>query len=201
MTSQFWNERYNENEYAYGTEPNQFFAKEIQQVKPGRVLFPCDGEGRNSVYAAILGWDVIAFDFSEAGKTKADQLAAAHGVSINFQVADAALVKYPTELFDLIVFTFAHLPVAIRQRLHAEAVTWLKPGGRIIFEAYNPKQLNNNTGGPKDISMLVTPEIIHEDFGALTTELLQEIQEEVHEGKFHNGLADVIQYIGIKDKG
>jgi len=198
MNPTFWNERYSDNEYAYGTEPNQFFAEEIEKLSPGRVLFPCDGEGRNSVHAAKLGWEVTAFDFSESGKIKADKLAAQHNVSIDFQVADAAIVQYPSELFDLIVFTFAHLPEPIRKRLHKEALSWLKPGGKIIYEAYNPKQLQNNTGGPRELSMLGSRELIAEDFGSLTTEYLEELQVEVNEGIYHNGLADVIRYVGRK---
>lgn len=198
MNPNFWNERYGDNEYAYGTEPNRFFAESIKNLTPGRVLFPCDGEGRNSVFAAKLGWDVTAFDFSESGKIKADKLAAQNNVAIDFQVADAALVFYPSQLFDLIVFTFAHLPEPIRKRLHNEAITWLKPGGKIIYEAYNPNQLNNNTGGPRELSMLGSREVIAADFNTLTTQYLEELQVEVNEGLYHNGLADVIRYIGMK---
>jgi ubiquinone/menaquinone biosynthesis C-methylase UbiE len=198
MNAEFWNARYSDNEYAYGKEPNQFFAEEIKKLTPGIALFPCDGEGRNSVYAATLGWKVSAFDFSASGKEKADKLASENNVEITFQTADASAVEYEAEQFDLIVFTFAHLPENIRMRLHKEAINWLKPEGKIIYEAYNPKQLNNNTGGPKDLSMLGSREQIAKDFGSLTTQYLEELQVEVNEGKFHNGVADVIRFVGRK---
>ena len=198
MNAEFWNARYSDNEYAYGKEPNQFFAEEIKKLTAGTALFPCDGEGRNSVYAATLGWKVSAFDFSASGKEKADKLASENNVEITFQTADASAVEYEAEQFDLIVFTFAHLPENIRMRLHKEAINWLKPGGEIIYEAYNPKQLNNNTGGPKDLSMLGSRDVIAADFGSLTTQYLEELQVEVNEGKFHNGVADVIRFVGRK---
>ncbi len=198
MNAEFWNARYSDNEYAYGKEPNQFFAEEIKKLTPGTALFPCDGEGRNSVYAAALGWKVSAFDFSASGKEKADKLASENNVEITFQTADASAVEYEAEQFDLIVFTFAHLPENIRMRLHKEAINWLKTGGEIIYEAYNPKQLNNNTGGPKDLSMLGSRDVIAADFGSLTTQYLEELQVEVNEGKFHNGVADVIRFVGRK---
>jgi SAM-dependent methyltransferase len=198
MNAEFWNSRYSDNEYAYGKEPNQFFAEEIKKLTPGKCLFPCDGEGRNSVYAATLGWKVSAFDFSTSGKEKADKLASENKAEITFQTADASTVEYKAEQFDLIVFTFAHLPENIRMRLHKEAINWLKPGGKIIYEAYNPNQLNNNTGGPKDLSMLGSRDVIAADFGSLTTQYLEELQVEVNEGKFHNGVADVIRFVGRK---
>ncbi len=198
MNAEFWNQRYSDQEYAYGKEPNQFFAEEMNKLIPGTALFPCDGEGRNSVYAAKRGWKVSAFDFSASGKAKADKLASENGVEISFQTADASTVEYEPAQFDLIVFTFAHLSENIRKRLHAEAIHWLRPGGKIIYEAYNPKQLNNNTGGPKDLSMLGSREVIVADFGRLTTQYLEELQVEVNEGKFHNGLADVVRFVGTK---
>ena len=60
----FWNERYGAPEYAYGTEPNVFFKQELDGLKPGRLLLPAEGEGRNGVYAAEKGWSVSAYDWS-----------------------------------------------------------------------------------------------------------------------------------------
>lgn len=46
---------------AYGTEPNAFFKAQLDQLTPGRLLLPAEGEGRNAVYAAKKGWEVAAF--------------------------------------------------------------------------------------------------------------------------------------------
>ena len=75
MNEQFWNERYAQKEYVYGKAPNAFFKSVIDQLKPGRLLVPGAGEGRDAVYAATLGWQVDAFDSSETGREKALSLA------------------------------------------------------------------------------------------------------------------------------
>ena len=75
MMLQFWEERYGKEPYAYGKEPNHFFKEQIENFSIGKILFPSEGEGRNSVYAAILGHDVHAFDLSSEGKKKSELLA------------------------------------------------------------------------------------------------------------------------------
>ncbi len=194
----FWNERYSEKEYAYGEEPNLFFATQLSQLEKGTLMLPCEGEGRNAVYAAGLGWKAYAFDASEAGKTKALQLADKKEVHIDYTVEDANKVIYPENSMDVIAFIYAHFPPASRKLIHQRAVNWLKPGGKIIIEAFNPQQLQNTSGGPKDLSMLYTEEMIKEDFEGLKIEILQAVQTELREGKYHAGLADIIQYVGIK---
>ena len=108
--SNYWNERYSKEEYAYGDEPNVFFAEQLKLLKPGVVIFPCEGEGRNAVYAASQGWTVHAFDSSEAGKTKALLLAQKKGQTIQYIIDDALDVQYPKATADAVVFIFAHFP-------------------------------------------------------------------------------------------
>jgi len=55
-----WNDRYADGAFAYGKEPNVFFADQLKQFESGTILMPADGEGRNGVYAATLGWQVTA---------------------------------------------------------------------------------------------------------------------------------------------
>ena len=196
--SSFWNERYNQKEYVYGEEPNVFFAEQIDKLKAGTIILPCEGEGRNAVYAASKGWIVNAFDMSIEGRNKALQLAEKQKVNLNYIIEDASLVNYQENSADVVAFIFSHLPEPIRKQIHARAITWLKPGGRIIIEVFNPLQLNNSSGGPKDITMLCTEEILLEDFGKLHIELLETLQIDLNEGKYHEGKADVIRFVGIK---
>ena len=196
--SSFWNGRYSQKEYVYGEEPNVFFAEQIDKLKAGTIILPCEGEGRNAVYAASKGWTVNAFDMSIEGRNKALQLAEKQKVNLNYIIEDASLVQYQENSADVVAFIFSHLPESIRKQIHAKAITWLKPGGRIILEVFNPLQLNNNSGGPKDITMLCTEEILLEDFGKLNIELLETLQIDLNEGKYHEGKADVIRFVGIK---
>lgn len=196
--SDFWNERYSEKEYVYGETPNVFFATQLNALQPGTIILPCEGEGRNSVYAAAKGWKVNAFDSSEAGKIKALQLAYKRNVVINYAINDATVINCPENSADVVAFIYAHFPLAIRQQIHRKAIQWLKPGGKIIIEAFNAGQLKNNSGGPKELSMLYTEAILKEDFPDLKIELLQTAQTVLSEGKYHEGIADIIQFIGVK---
>ena len=194
----FWNERYSEKEYIYGEEPNIFFAEQLKNMKTGKIILPCEGEGRNAVYAASCGWEVSAFDSSEAGKTKALQLSAAKGVSINYTIDDATIITYGENSVDVVAFIYAHFPSDIRKQIHQKAITWLKPGSKIILEAFNPQQLQNNSGGPNELSMLYTEDMMKEDFASLNIELIQNLTTELREGKYHEGKADIIRFVGIK---
>lgn len=196
--SNFWNERYSQTEYIYGETPNKFFAAVLESLPAGKMILPCEGEGRNAVYAASKGWIVKAFDLSEAGKLKALQLASIKNVVIYYDIEDASTANFPAGSADVVAFIYAHFPASIRRQAHRKAIEWLKPGGRIIMEVFNPDQLKNNSGGPKDLSMLYTEEVVKEDFQDLKIELLQKVQTTLSEGKYHEGIADVLQFIGVK---
>lgn len=194
----FWNERYGNQEYIYGKTPNLFFAEQLKTLKPGEILLPCEGEGRNAVFAAVKGWEVRAFDSSEAGKIKAGKLAAENNVDIDYLIDDALTVQYPPNSFDAVAFIYAHFPPAIRKKIHQKAITWLKPGGKILLEVFNPKQLQNTSGGPKDLSMLYTEEMLRDDFEGLTIDQIETKTIELNEGRHHQGKADIIQFVATK---
>jgi len=195
----FWNERYTEKEFVYGTSPNLFLTKQLEKLPAGKIIFPCEGEGRNAVFAAQKGWQTEAFDLSEEGLKKALLLAQQNNVSISYQIEDALKAEYPAESFDAAALIYAHFPPAIRKSIHQKIISWLKPGGILILEAFNPSQVNNTSGGPKDVAMLYTEEMLKEDFMPLKTELLSSLKTTLNEGKYHQGVADIIRYIGIKD--
>ena len=194
----FWNERYGGKDFVYGETPNVYFAEMLSTLSPGTIILPCDGEGRNAVHAAKQGWEVMAFDLSEAGKAKANHLALKYGVDIDFQIKDAALALYPNESADVVAIIYTHLPPIVRTKLNRSVIKWLKPGGKVILETFCPEQLKNSSGGPKDIDMLNTKEILSEDFKALRIDYLEYEHIVLNEGKFHEGPADVIRMIATK---
>lgn len=192
-----WNERYSSKEYVYGTEPNAFLAEHAAKLQ-GPVLSLAEGEGRNAVFLASLGLKVHGVDMSEVGLAKAQTLAKANGVEIETEVADLGLFQPQADHFGAVVSIFAHLPSAIRQRLYPLVERSLKPGGLVLLEAYSEAQLPRNTGGPKDLDMLMTPDKITQGFPNLEPLLLREVEREVVEGSLHSGLASVVQFIGRK---
>ncbi len=193
-----WNERYQADEYQYGIDPNDFMKEQITPLPAGRILFPGAGEGRDAVFAAKKGWEVHAFDLSEQGEAKANRLASAEKVRIHYKVADAINVKFPLESFDVIALTFFHLPLDIRLPFYKQCISWLKPGGKIIMEGFNKRQLGLSSGGPKNIDWLFYSANIATEFPGLKIIINEEKQRTLNEGSLHQGLAEVVQLVGQK---
>ncbi|MEO0338336.1 MAG: class I SAM-dependent methyltransferase, partial [Bacteroidota bacterium] len=169
MNKEFWNQRYSANDYAYGKAPNVFFAEQLRQLTPGKILLPADGEGRNSVFAATLGWEAIAFDISSEGKQKAEQLANEKNVSIEYLVGDLESLDLAPQSFDAMALIYAHFPPAIKSKYHQLLQKYLKPGGIVILEAFSKTHLhyrdkNPKVGGPNNLGMLFSEAEIEEDF-------------------------------------
>lgn len=194
----FWNDRFGTKEYAYGEAPNSFIKQELAKLKPGRILFPAEGEGRNAVYAATLGWDVTAFDPSLAGKKKAELLAAKHNTQIDYQILGYENVNFPVEHFDCIVLVFAHMPPAKRNEYHKKLTSFLKPGGKLILEGFSKEQIKNNTGGPQNLAMLFSKQELQNDFSEFSEKYISETETVLNEGPYHQGTASVIRVVGIK---
>jgi SAM-dependent methyltransferase len=193
-----WDERFSGEEYVYGIQPNVFLEEQLPLLEPGSILFACEGEGRNAVFATSLGWNVSAFDGSTAGQKKALKLAAEKGVTIDYRIGDATEIEYPAESFDCIVFIYAHFPADIRTKIHQRALGWLKLGGTVIMEAFNPEQLPRTSGGPKDVTMLYTPEMLMQDFEDVEDISISLESVTLDEGPLHQGKAEVIRMIAKK---
>ncbi|NEN24264.1 class I SAM-dependent methyltransferase [Cryomorpha ignava] len=198
LPSDFWNERYADAEYAYGIAPNDFFKAQLDAIKPGDILLPAEGEGRNALHAAKQGWNVTAFDSSSGGRKKAIQLSLDHGVAMHYEVADVLEFK-TNKKFDVLGFIYAHFPIEIRKAANQRLIELLKPGGIVIFEAFAKTQLGNPSGGPKSLEMLFSIEEIEAEFSGIQFILMEEKFIQLNEGQFHQGKADVIRFVGIKE--
>lgn len=194
----FWNERYAAPEYAYGVQPNEYFKQELEKHAPGKLLMPAEGEGRNAVFAATLGWEVTAFDSSISGQAKALQLAEEKQVTIDYQVLDAFEVDFPEDSFDAIGLIYVHLPADFRQTFHRRILSWLKPGGQLILEGFGKEQMHYQSGGPRNPDMLFSVEMLQEDFASLKNLEITETLTELREGLYHVGEAAVIRVTGKK---
>lgn len=198
-----WNERYRGKEFAYGEAPNEYLKQQIDRLSPGSILFPAEGEGRNAVYAAGLGWKVSAFDISAEGQRKALQLATSRGVKIDYQVGEIESLGYQPGQFDVLALIYAHFPALIKSQLHKTLGGFLRKGGTLIFEAFSKKHIeyirqNEKVGGPKEIDMLFSIEELQSDFLHYDFEELAEMEVELHEGLFHNGKGSVIHCVARK---
>jgi 2-polyprenyl-3-methyl-5-hydroxy-6-metoxy-1,4-benzoquinol methylase len=197
--SNFWDERYSTKEYVYGTEPNQFFKEQIQKINPaGKLLLPGEGEGRNAVFAAKLGWVVDAFDQSSVARMKAFKLAELNKVEINYSNVDLGKFIPQKNYYDCAAIVFVHLPSEIRSGFYRKIVESLKPEGKIILELFSKYQLGKDSGGPQDLNMLSSIEEIKNSFKDLKTLILKEENIYLAEGEKHSGEASVIRFVGEK---
>jgi len=193
----FWNERYAAEEYVYGVEPNAWLYENLPRYSPGKALFPCEGEGRNSVFAAALGWEVTAFDFSREGREKALRLAESRNVKIDYQLSEAQSFENHHR-FHLVALIYCHFHHEQRAGLHQKFCQMLLPGGVILLEAFNQKQLGKSSGGPQDLNLLYSTALLRDDFKALDIEYMEELEIGAREGTFHRGPASIIRLLARK---
>ena len=198
-----WDERYSKEEFAYGEAPNNYLKAQLTKLPIGKILFPAEGEGRNAVFAAKLGWSVSAFDISSEGKNKAIKLAEKNNVSIDYQVGVLETLDFESEKFDVIALIYAHFPANIKSLYHKKFDRFLKNNGIIVFEAFSKKHIdyvtaNEKVGGPKDIESLFSIAEIKLDFPNYEIIELVEQEIELNEGTYHNGIGSVIRFVGRK---
>lgn len=201
--SVFWDDRFRAEEYAYGESPNVYFKNKLKDIIPGKILLPLEGEGRNAVYAAQLGWEVYAFDFSEEGRKKALRLAELKHGKIQYDIIDVSQYNPSNEEFDVLGLFFAHFPPEIRKSIHQKLLIALKPGGKIILEGFSKEHIHNQAvnpraGGPADLAMLFSEDMIRNDFSSMRVLELQQIERDLEEGLYHQGKASLIQFMGQK---
>jgi 2-polyprenyl-3-methyl-5-hydroxy-6-metoxy-1,4-benzoquinol methylase len=193
----FWNERYGQKMYSYGKAPNAFFAQKLMHLPKGKILFPAEGEGRNAVYAAIKGWNVKAFDYSEEGRKKALELAKSYDVSIDYDLIDASDFQV-TEQYDVIALIFAHFAGEERKQLFLKLEQSLAPEGYLIMEVFSKSQIGRESGGPKDPEFLYSKAEIQSLLPDLDFLILEETRIELDEGIYHQGDAAVIRVLAQK---
>lgn len=196
----FWDERFAAEEYIYGEQPNIFFAEQLQNLTPGSILLPMEGEGRNAVYAASLGWQVEAFDSSKEGIRKARELTQQAGVSFTYTQHRVEDFPWPTARYDVVALVFAHLPPDIRPAFHKKVSDSLKPGGQLVVEFFHPDQLGRSSGGPKTVDLLYPPKLIRQDFPEIQFRHLEKTVTELSEGTHHKGEAVITRGMGNKVK-
>lgn len=195
-----WNERFGGAEYFYGTKPNAFLASQRHLLQAGQfVLSVADGEGRNGVWLAEQGLDVLAIDFSEKALQKSRKLAESRGVSLQTELVDVHTWAWGENRFDVIVAIFIQFASsAERPALHHAIQQALKPGGLLLLQGYTPKQLEYRTGGPSNIDNLYTAEDLRRDFGAMEILQLHEHDMEIHEGPGHSGMSALVDLVARK---
>ncbi len=189
----FWDERFSQEEYVYGTQPNRFFEKVLSVLPPGKLLLPGEGEGRNAVFAATQGWQVDAFDSSVEGKRKALLLAERFQANIHYTISTYEAFNLEPASYDAVGLIFTHCDPIVRRSLHQKIVHALRPDGVVILEAFSRNQLGKKSGGPQKAEMLFSLEELKGDFAGLTIDHLEEVEVNLNEGLFHQGKACIVR--------
>lgn len=193
----FWDRRYGAatHGYVYGTFPNEFLAAVAGRIPAGPVLCLAEGEGRNAVFLAKRGHAVTALDQSAVGLAKARALAERNAVPLTTVVADLGEYAITPGAWAGIVAIFMHLPPALRARVLAQATAGLQPGGVFILECYTPAQLAFNTGGPREVELLPTLDLLRGQLPGLEFLHGQELERDILEGDGHTGRGAVVQVV------
>jgi len=198
-----WDERYAQDGYFFGTEPNTFLLSQQKLLKPGMTcLAVADGEGRNGVWLAQQGLRVLSVEASVVALEKAKKLAAQRGVKVEFEQADLALWDWGKRRFDVVAEIFIQFASpALREQMFAGIKQCLKPGGLLLLQGYTPRQLEYKTGGPPVAENMYTLELLKKEFGDMEILHLKEHDEHVSEGTGHSGMSALIDLVARKAAG
>lgn len=193
-----WDKKFDGEDYIYGKSPNVYIEKVFSRKTAGseKVLILAEGEGRNAVYLAGLGYEVTTYDLSKVGIEKQVKLASEAGVKIDARygnVTEANLVA--DNSFDFTINVFGHVLTEDKPGMFNNLVRPLVNHGHSYFEFYARDQVNFGTGGPKDVNMLYDVDEIKDYLSDLPVKVhrLEKVEVERHEGSKHNGVGSVIQ--------
>lgn len=192
-----WDERYQRPDYLFGTRPAEFLERQLHRLAPhAKVLAVADGEGRNSVFLAQQGHDVVAMDNSAVGLEKARRLAAERGVRVDFRQADVDSWDWAPDAFDAVIAIFIQFaPPAQRDRIFSGMVRSLRPGGLLLLHGYAPRQVGYGTGGPPAAENMYTLPMLRRAFAGFEVLHEADYDAEIEEGAGHAGRSALIDFV------
>ena len=200
MAANIWDERYAQDGYLFGTEPNAFLVSQQHLLKPGMsCLAVADGEGRNGVWLAQQGLRVLSVEASAVALEKAKKLAAQRGATLDFELTDLAHWQWGENRFDVVAAIFIQFaPPALREQMFADIKRCLKPGGLLLLQGYTPRQLEYKTGGPPVAENMYTEALLRADFADMEWLHFAEHDKEIREGAGHSGMSALIDLVARK---
>jgi cyclopropane fatty-acyl-phospholipid synthase-like methyltransferase len=196
----FWNSRYDTDEFLFGREPNAFVQSQAHLFKAGQsVLAIADGEGRNGVFAARQGASVTSVDFSMAAQEKARKLADEYGVEVTFEQRDVYEWSDVTEPYDIVLAIFIQFaPPEKRTQMFRDIKRLVKPEGLVVLQGYRPEQIAYKTGGPPNAENMYTADLLRDAFSDFDIKHLEEHDDVVDEGSGHSGMSALIDMVAQK---
>lgn len=191
-----WDQKYTLDTYLFGTEANAFIKEKASIFKSGSTIAAyAEGEGRNAVYLASKGHDVTAYDYSQVGLDKANQLANKKGVSITTKLANLEEDELLSDYYDGAILVFGHFNKKHQFPILNKIMNSISTGGYFIMEVYEESQSKLDTGGPKDIDHLYNAKQLLEWATAYSIIHFFTGETERNEGLRHTGKCRVVQLI------
>lgn len=197
-----WNERFSSKDYLFGTAPNAFLARQRHRLRPGQTaLAIADGEGRNGVWLAEQGLDVLSIDFSPVALQKARDLAASRGVNLRTQQVDLEDWAWEPERFDVVAAIFIQFARPdLRAAIFQGIKRTLTPGGLLLLQGYRPEQLRYGTGGPPHAENMYTAAILRTAFAGFEILHLEEHDSVISEGRGHHGMSALVDLVARRPR-
>jgi SAM-dependent methyltransferase len=195
-----WETRFSAPDYWFGKAPNAFLKSHAHLLKRGqKALAFADGEGRNGVFMAEQGLDVLSIDFSPNAITKANALAKERGVTLRTEHANIFAWSWPPAAFDVVVgIFFQFASPELREKLFDNIKRTVKPGGLLLIQGYRPEQVDYKTGGPPQRENMYTRKLLEDAFGDFASLDIKEHDSMVEEGAGHKGISALIDLVARK---
>lgn len=137
-----WNRVLTSPKPSFNVEPNAFLVRSIQNLPTGTALDVGMGQGRNAIYLAQQGWTVTGFDPAEKAVAAAQDQARQLGVALTAVPVGDDQFDFGKDRWDLVVLSYVGFRATI-PRIYES----VKPGGRVVVEAFHRDSLKNGPIG------------------------------------------------------
>ncbi|HEY5382976.1 MAG TPA: methyltransferase domain-containing protein [Candidatus Paceibacterota bacterium] len=133
----YYDKLYSDDEKAFSGEPLPLVKVLVEHISSGDVLEIGAGAGRNSLFLASQGFNVLATDISPQAVEKLKERALESGVNLKAEVSDMAEAKL-TQDFDAIIctFSFHHLTAEDAELAIIKIQQHTKPNGFNLFTIF-----------------------------------------------------------------
>ena len=163
MDSEEWDRRYAGRELLWTAQANRFLVAEAAGLARGRALDLACGEGRNAVWLAEQGWQATGVDFSGVALAKAEQLADARGVAVEWVRSDLLEYEPDPGAYDLVAVFYLQVPAPERRPILRRAAAAVATGGLLLVVAHDLSNIEHGWGGPQEPSVLYAPDDVVAD--------------------------------------
>lgn len=144
MDAAEWDQRYRTAERLWSETPNVFVADRLADRAPGVGVDLAAGEGRNAIWLAERGWEMVAVDFSRVALERGRS----HGPQVRFVEADVFDWE-PERGYDLVLIAYLQVEEDRLRRLVEGAVGWLQPEGELFMIGHHRSNIAEGVGGPQ----------------------------------------------------